>query len=216
MRLQELMTPNPIHISPETPVDVAARMLTQYNIGVLPVCSRNGTLQGILTDRDMVTRCLASGRDAAQLRAADIMTTRVATVSMDDRLNVIKEIFEQAHFRHLLVLEEEELVGVISDRDLFRAISPYLDSEAEMSRDTETLNRRAHQIMSRHPITIAPQLTVRDGVKMMLEKNVSCLPVLENGTLCGMVSLSDLASNEETSLDATDALTDISNNVSRR
>ncbi len=100
----------------------------------------------------------------------DIMTTRVATVSMDDRLRVIRDIFEQAHFRHLLVLEEEELVGVISDRDLFRAISPYLDSEAEMSRDTETLNKRAHQIMSRQLVTIAPHLTVRDGVKLMLEK----------------------------------------------
>ena len=61
----------------------------------------------------------------------------------------------RAHFRHLLVLEEGELVGVISDRDLFRAISPYLGSEAEMSRDTETLTKRAHQIMTRQPITIA-------------------------------------------------------------
>ena len=51
---------------------------------------------------------------------------------------------------------------------------------------------------------------------LMGREQVRRLPVLENGTLCGMVSLSDLASNEETSLDATDALTDISNNVSRR
>lgn len=122
----------------------------------------------------------------------DIMTTRVATVSMDDRLSVIKDIFEQARFRHLLVLEEDQLVGVISDRDLFRAISPYLDSEAEMSRDTETLNRRAHQIMSRQPVTIASHLPVRDGVKIMLEKNVSCLPVLENGALVGIISWKDL------------------------
>ncbi|MCF5881058.1 CBS domain-containing protein [Aeromonas veronii] len=121
----------------------------------------------------------------------DIMTTRVATVSMDDRLSVIKDIFEQAHFRHLLVLEEGELVGVISDRDLFRAISPYLDSEAEMSRDTETLTKRAHQIMSRQPVTIAPHLTVRDGVKLMLKKGVSCLPVLENGVLVGIISWKD-------------------------
>lgn len=121
----------------------------------------------------------------------DIMTTRVATVSMDDRLSVIKDIFEQAHFRHLLVLEEGELVGVISDRDLFRAISPYLDSEAELSRDTETLTKRAHQIMSRHPVTIAPHLGVRDGVKLMLEKGVSCLPVLENGVLVGIISWKD-------------------------
>ncbi|MGL4917636.1 MAG: CBS domain-containing protein [Aeromonas allosaccharophila] len=121
----------------------------------------------------------------------DIMTTRVATVSMDDRLSVIKDIFEQAHFRHLLVLEEGELVGVISDRDLFRAISPYLDSEAEMNRDTETLTKRAHQIMSRQLITIASHLTVRDGVKLMLEKGVSCLPVLENGALVGVISWKD-------------------------
>ncbi|MGL4507939.1 MAG: CBS domain-containing protein, partial [Aeromonas sobria] len=106
-------------------------------------------------------------------------------------LNVIKGIFEQAHFRHLLVLEEDKLVGVISDRDLFRAISPYLDSEAEMSRDTETLNRRAHQVMSRQLITISPHLTVRDGVKLMLEKGVSCLPVLENGELVGIISWKD-------------------------
>ena len=125
------------------------------------------------------------------MRIRDIMTTRVATVSMDDRLSVIKDIFEQAHFRHLLVLEEGELVGVISDRDLFRAISPYLDSEAEMNRDTETLTKRAHQIMSRQLITIASHLTVRDGVKLMLEKGVSCLPVLENGALVGIISWKD-------------------------
>lgn len=126
------------------------------------------------------------------MQIREIMTTRVATVSMDDRLNVIKEIFEQAHFRHLLVLEEDQLVGVISDRDLLRALSPYLDTEAEMMRDTETLNRRAHQIMSRHPITIAPDSSVRDAARMLLEQHVSCLPVLENGVLVGIVSWKDL------------------------
>lgn len=122
----------------------------------------------------------------------EIMTTRVATVSMDDRLGVIKEIFEQAHFRHLLVLEEEVLVGVISDRDLLRAISPYLDTDAEMNRDTETLNRRAHQIMSREPITISPESSLQAASAIMLEQHVSCLPVLENGALVGIVSWKDL------------------------
>ncbi|MNJ16858.1 inosine 5'-monophosphate dehydrogenase [compost metagenome] len=122
----------------------------------------------------------------------EIMTTRVATVSMDDRLGVIKEIFEQAHFRHLLVLEEEVLVGVISDRDLLRAISPYLDTDAEMNRDTETLNRRAHQIMSRQPITISPESSLQAASAIMLEQHVSCLPVLENGALVGIVSWKDL------------------------
>lgn len=122
----------------------------------------------------------------------EIMTTRVATVSMDDRLNVIKEIFEQAHFRHLLVLEEDTLVGVISDRDLLRALSPYLDTDAEMTRDTDTLNRRAHQIMSRQPITIAPDRPLQEAARLMLERHVSCLPVLEDGALVGILSWRDL------------------------
>lgn len=122
----------------------------------------------------------------------EIMTTRVATVSMDDRLGVIKAIFEQAHFRHLLVLEDDVLVGVISNRDLLRALSPYLDTDAEMNRDTETLNRRAHQIMSRQPITISPDSSLPEAAAIMLEQHVSCLPVLENGALVGIVSWKDL------------------------
>lgn len=122
----------------------------------------------------------------------EIMTTRVATVSMDDRLNVIKEIFEQAHFRHLLVVEDDLLVGVISDRDLLRALSPYLDTDAEMTRDTDTLNRRAHQIMSRQPITIAPDRPLQEAARLMLERHVSCLPVLEDGALVGILSWRDL------------------------
>ncbi|MGL4251399.1 MAG: CBS domain-containing protein [Aeromonas sp.] len=126
------------------------------------------------------------------MRIREIMTTRVVTVGMDDRLGVIKDIFVQARFHHLLVMEEGELVGVISDRDLFRAISPYLGSEAEMNRDTETLNRRAHQIMTRHPVTVAAHLSVRECIKLMLEKNVSCLPVLDNDALVGILSWKDL------------------------
>ena len=77
------------------------------------------------------------------------------------RLSVIKEIFEQAHFRHLLVVEDEVLVGVISDRDLLRAISPYLDTGCRDEPGHRDLNRRAHQIMSRHPITISPSYLAR-------------------------------------------------------
>ena len=83
-------------------------------------------------------------------------------------------------------------MGVISDRDLLRAISPYLDTDAEMNRDTETLNRRAHQIMSREPITISPERSLQEAASIMLEQHVSCLPVLENGALVGIVSWKDL------------------------
>lgn len=126
------------------------------------------------------------------MQVETIMTTRVVTVEMDDRLSVIKDIFEQAHFRHLLVIEEGQMIGIISDRDLLQALSPYLDSAAEQSRDTETLNRRAHQIMTRDPVTVSSHQTLAYAARLMLDKKVSCLPVLDQGQLVGVLSWKDL------------------------
>lgn len=126
------------------------------------------------------------------MRVADIMTTRLATVSMDDRLEVVKEIFEQAPFHHLLVVEEKELVGVLSDTDLFQALSPYLGSEAEQTRDSDTLHKRVHQVMTRNPITVGARMTVHSAVALMLNEGVSCLPVLDNSELVGIITWKDL------------------------
>ncbi len=60
----------------------------------------------------------------------DIMTARVVTVEMDDRLEVVKEIFDTMRFHHLLVVDEhKKLSGVVSDRDLLRALSPYVAAQ---------------------------------------------------------------------------------------
>ena len=62
MKLRDIMTDVVVKIHPEESVAVAARTLTHYNIGVLPVCGYDGGLCGLVTDRDLVTRCLAAGR----------------------------------------------------------------------------------------------------------------------------------------------------------
>ncbi len=109
----------------------------------------------------------------------NIMSTRLVTVEMDDKLKVVKEIFDAMKFHHLLVVDEGRLIGVVSDRDLLRALSPYLDSTVEAERDLATLNRRVHQIMSRKPITLGPQAPVADAVDLFLTHNISCIPVVD-------------------------------------
>ena len=78
-----------------------------------------------------------------------IMTRDVVTLDMDDPLHLIQRIFQREGFHHLLVVEEDQLVGVISDRDLLSAISPYVNTPSEKRRDELTLYKRAHHIMSR-------------------------------------------------------------------
>ncbi len=84
-----------------------------------------------------------------------IMSPKIVTVEMDETLERIREIFEQHRFHHLLVISGHRLMGVISDRDLLKSISPFVDTLSETSRDSATLQKRAHQIMSRKPISVS-------------------------------------------------------------
>jgi acetoin utilization protein AcuB len=123
-----------------------------------------------------------------------IMTARIVTVEMDDRLEVVKEIFDTVSFHHLLVVDEhKKLSGVLSDRDLLRALSPYVGSAAETSRDLATLNKRVHQIMTRHPITLRQESAIDEAVNLLLEKGISCIPIVDNDFKpVGIVSWRDL------------------------
>jgi acetoin utilization protein AcuB len=122
-----------------------------------------------------------------------LMTARVVTVELDDPLDAVKKIFDSAKFHHLLVVEAGTLCGVISDRDLLRALSPYIGTRAETARDTATLNKRVHQIMTRKPVTLSPEATVGDAVKVFLENRVSCIPVVDaTFKPIGIVSWRDL------------------------
>jgi acetoin utilization protein AcuB len=125
---------------------------------------------------------------------SDIMTARVVTVEMDDRLEVVKEIFDTMSFHHLLVIDEhKKLSGVVSDRDLLRALSPYVGSAAETARDIATLNKRVHQIMSRRPITLRPQSRVADAINLLLTHRISCIPIVdEQNRPVGIVSWRDV------------------------
>ena len=109
-----------------------------------------------------------------------IMTRRVVSVEMDDRLDVVKTIFDTLKFHHLLVVDSGgKLKGVVSDRDLLKALSPYVGSAAENARDIATLNRRVHQIMSRNLITLPPRASISDAVKLFLEQRISCIPIVD-------------------------------------
>ena len=85
------------------------------------------------------------------MKISSIMTRRVVTVEMDDFLQIISEIFENVKFHHILVVDGRKLVGVISDRDFIKALSPFLDTPSEEKPDITTLNKKAHQIMNRTP-----------------------------------------------------------------
>ncbi len=122
-----------------------------------------------------------------------LMSTDVITVDMDSPLSKVKRIFELNEFHHLLVLEKNKLVGVVSDRDLLKSISPNVDSDAATDKDLATLNKRVHQIMSRKLVCLDEESSIRDAIKLFNENKISCLPIInEKHKPVGILSWRDI------------------------
>ena len=127
------------------------------------------------------------------MRIDEVMTKKVVTVEMDDKLSLVKDIFDNSKFHHLIVIEHGKVFGVVSDRDLLKAISPNIGTLTETYKDAATLEKRVHQIMSRKPITLKPDASVRDAVYLFNRNSISCIPIVDNDFRpVGIVSWRDI------------------------
>lgn len=118
MQVKELMSTHVISIHPEESVSVAARTLTHYNIGLLPVQDETQRLCGVLTDRDIVTRCLAANRTPDTTTVGQIMTASVLTVRADTHVTAAAQLMGRRQVRRLPVVEDGKLCGILSLGDL--------------------------------------------------------------------------------------------------
>ena len=124
---------------------------------------------------------------------SDVMKQPVVTVSMDETVQRLRELFERQRFHHLIVTEKGRIVGVISDRDLLKAISPFAGTPSERRMDESCLKRRAHQIMSRANESVGPDASIEEASRVMLEQNISCVPVVNGHSRCvGILTLRDV------------------------
>ena len=121
------------------------------------------------------------------------MTRKVITVELDDTLETIREIFDNVKFHHLLVVGNQGLLGVISDRDLLRGLSPFVGMLDQHPPDLAVLNKKAHQIMSRELVAVDKETSIEAAVNLLLSENVSCLPVTSpEGDVEGILTWKDI------------------------
>jgi CBS domain-containing protein len=98
-------------------LDEAARMMRDKNVGALPICGDDQKLHGIITDRDIVTRCLAEGKNPAKMTAIEL-AGHLHCVRAEDTMDVVLKKMEQHQIRRIPVIDGERLVGMISEADL--------------------------------------------------------------------------------------------------
>lgn len=120
MKIRDVMTDHVIKVAPEETVEVAARTLAQHNIGILPVCDHRDKLCGLVTDRDLITRCVAANRSPADTKVSDVMTMQLTTAAPDMETHVAAGIMGRVQVRRLPVVENGRICGMVSLGDLAR------------------------------------------------------------------------------------------------
>lgn len=129
------------------------------------------------------------------MKVSRLMSEDLITVLMDDELDMIKAIFDSKKFHHLLVVDEKctKVYGVLSDRDLLKALNPKVFSKVATHDELACLNIRVHQIMTRNPIVLDEDDDLSKAIALFNEFNLSCLPVLNSeGKPVGILSWRDI------------------------
>ena len=128
MKVKDCMTKNVICVGEFESADVAARLMARYNLGSLPVRRLDGSLSGMVTDRDIVVRCVAAGDDPECTRVAEIMTRRILAAEPDRSVDEAARLMAREQVRRLPVQEHGRLVGMVSLGDV--AVRPDYTMEA--------------------------------------------------------------------------------------
>ncbi len=153
-----------------------------------PVGRSLATTEALIEKRRQMRKMLSSKFAAvldSRLVVRHLMSDRPIWVSPDEPLEDLRRKMVDRRLRHLLVCEpHDKLVGIISDRDI-------------ASRSGKT----AANVMTQLPLVVAPDLPLNQAVTLMLSKAISCLPVVQNGRLCGIITTSDLLAALQSSLD---------------
>ncbi|MBA6347403.1 MULTISPECIES: CBS domain-containing protein [unclassified Colwellia] len=109
-----------------------------------------------------------------------IMSTDLITLELDDDLSKAKAIFDQHSIHHILILCDKQLVGVVTDRDIYKHLSPTIGTKNETPRDHSMLQKKLHLIMNRDLTTAKAEVSLNDAVLMFHDNHLSCLPIVND------------------------------------
>jgi CBS domain-containing protein len=120
--IREIMTPDAVCIGENETLADAARKMRELDVGALPVCGEDNRLKGMVTDRDIVVRCIADNGDPQTVRAGELARGKPVTIGADDPLDEALAMMKEHQIRRLPVIDGHDLVGIISQADVARHI----------------------------------------------------------------------------------------------
>lgn len=120
---RDLMTPEPTCVKEGQALAEAARIMRDLDVGALPICGDDDRLKGMLTDRDIVVKCVSEGGDPKTVTAGELAEGKPVTIGADDDLREALRLMQEHQIRRLPVIDGHRLVGIIAQADVALALS---------------------------------------------------------------------------------------------
>jgi CBS domain-containing protein len=122
-KARELMTPDPVMVSGSESVQDAAVRMAETGLGALPICGEGGTLTGMITDRDIVVKVLAAGKDPRAVHVNEVTQGEAVTIGADDEVDELFNTMVEHGVRRVPVVDGTRVVGIIAQADIARQMS---------------------------------------------------------------------------------------------
>lgn len=129
------------------------------------------------------------------MNVGDLMTRNLRTLTADATVADAMALMKENRVRHIPVVDvySQRLLGIVSDRDIKRIVSPFVGTVRETRQDRKTIEMLLEHVMAKKLTTVSPDASLREAVEKILQKGVSCLPVVDDtGKLLGIITSSDL------------------------
>jgi len=175
----DIMTEDVTTVCRGSSVVSAAKIMSDKNISSI-IVSDNGDLSGIITETDLLKRAVADNNDFRKMKVEDIMTSPVRSVPGNLSVLDASRIIEDENIRRLVVLEEERLVGIITQTDIVRVLTSY------------GMWKNVSELMTSDVAVIADSVTVKEAAEMMASRDISCLVAMDNDDVVGIFTERDL------------------------
>jgi CBS domain-containing protein len=188
--VRTIMTAKPQTLPRDAHIVDALRIIVGKKIGGLPIVENDGTLAGILTERD-VLRMLAA--EHSPLSVEEAMSTSLRVTAPDSPIAEVTRDMTRFRFRRLPVVSDDVLFGIITATDIMRYLgSREVFSRLETGDIEEVMHLPVRTLMAGSLYTTSPKTLINEAAREMLSKNIGALPVIENSRLVGLVTEFDL------------------------
>jgi CBS domain-containing protein len=181
--VREVMSTPLVCLPPDAALHQAARLMLDKKISAVAVVGE-GRLRGIVTETDFLHCC--AGEAGWQLhKVIQHMTSHVFQVPPEELIRTAWHLMREKHIRHLVVMKNDSLQGILSDRDLLAGITWDAAGPAGIQEHVE-------HIMTTRVATIEPEATLAEAAQRMLDRKIGALPVTDHGYLAGIITETDL------------------------